>query len=441
MNSLNVHQLRQYVINGPKKYPGANFIEENGVRIALETRNETQRIALAKTLLNNYQNKVVHRHLINGDVLLFNRQPTLHKSSMMAHIARVLPKANTIRNHYANCSTYNADFDGDEMNLHLMQNHLARAEGYGIAIANNQYTTPKNGAPLRGLIQDSVISATFLTYRDTFLDRETYQQLLYSAIGNFLTPERGKLVTVPPAILKPKKLWTGKQVITSLIKSIVNIFREDDFEHHAGLNMNSTAKVPFDSITKKTVIEDGAKKTVTNPQAVEEQTVIIRDNELLQGVIDKNQIGASLFGLVHSFYELYGGHLTEVLITGLCRLFLVFFQYHGFTCGVDDLMMETDFNEKRKSMIDAAHVDGLVAAARFAGVDPKNIPPTLNMCNRPSYELDSDLKYRSKVLKRKAEVDYISVDNEISQALRRKLVLESKHPILFFLTLSSFNLL
>ena len=138
MNSLNVHQLRQYVINGPKKYPGANFIEENGVRIALETRNETQRIALAKTLLNNYQNKVVHRHLINGDVLLFNRQPTLHKSSMMAHIARVLPKANTIRNHYANCSTYNADFDGDEMNLHLMQNHLARAEGYGIAIANNQ---------------------------------------------------------------------------------------------------------------------------------------------------------------------------------------------------------------------------------------------------------------------------------------------------------------
>jgi DNA-directed RNA polymerase I subunit RPA1 len=63
--------------------------------------------------------KVVHRHLTHGDVLIVNRQPTLHKPSMMTHIARILPKEQTLRFHYANCSTYNADFDGDEMNIHL----------------------------------------------------------------------------------------------------------------------------------------------------------------------------------------------------------------------------------------------------------------------------------------------------------------------------------
>lgn len=65
-----------------------------------------------------------------GDVLMFNRQPTLHRPSIMSHIARVLPKEQTIRMHYANCNSYNADFDGDEMNLHFVQNHVARAEGY-----------------------------------------------------------------------------------------------------------------------------------------------------------------------------------------------------------------------------------------------------------------------------------------------------------------------
>ena len=75
--------------------------------------------------------KRVLRHLSSGDVLLVNRQPTLHKPSMMAHIARVLPGERTIRMHYANCNTYNADFDGDEMNMHFPQvrGHTALPQG------------------------------------------------------------------------------------------------------------------------------------------------------------------------------------------------------------------------------------------------------------------------------------------------------------------------
>lgn len=88
----------------------------------------------------------------------YSRQPTLHKPSIMAHYVKVLKSEKTLRMHYANCNTYNADFDGDEMNMHLPQNELARAEGALIATADEQYLVPKDGTPLRGLIQDHVVT-------------------------------------------------------------------------------------------------------------------------------------------------------------------------------------------------------------------------------------------------------------------------------------------
>jgi DNA-directed RNA polymerase I subunit RPA1 len=70
----------------------------------------------------------------------------------MAHRCRVLPKEQTIRMHYANCSTYNADFDGDEMNIHLPQSYQAFAEAYGLMATHKQYCVPTSGKPIRGLI-------------------------------------------------------------------------------------------------------------------------------------------------------------------------------------------------------------------------------------------------------------------------------------------------
>ena len=89
----------------------------------------------------------------------------------MAHQARVLPKEQTIRMHYANCSTYNADFDGDEMNIHLPQSFQAVAEARTLMATHKQYCAPVDGKPLRGLIMDSVVSGVLLTSKDTFLDK------------------------------------------------------------------------------------------------------------------------------------------------------------------------------------------------------------------------------------------------------------------------------
>ena len=91
----------------------------------------------------------VCRHVKNGDILLLNRQPTLHRPSIQAHRARVLPEEKVLRLHYANCKAYNADFDGDEMNAHFPQSELGRAEAYVLACTDQQYLVPKVGLTLR----------------------------------------------------------------------------------------------------------------------------------------------------------------------------------------------------------------------------------------------------------------------------------------------------
>ena len=127
--------------------------------------------------------------------------------------ARILSEAKTIRMHYANCGTYNADFDGDEINLHYVQNKLAHAEAQLISNTDNQYIIPTSGRPIRGLIQDHVCGGVLLTMKDTFLDREQYHLLVYGSLFHLSNTRRIELV--PPCILKPQPLWSGKQVVSN----------------------------------------------------------------------------------------------------------------------------------------------------------------------------------------------------------------------------------
>ena len=150
-------RLRQAVINGPKLHPGARFvIDENGNKVDLSKQSVRSRSALAAQLLRasaGGQQRKVMRHLIDGDMVLVNRQPSLHKPSMMAHRCRVMQGQKVIRMHYANCSSYNADFDGDEMNVHLLQDEAARCEAKDIMITNNQYIVPTCPSPCEVLFR------------------------------------------------------------------------------------------------------------------------------------------------------------------------------------------------------------------------------------------------------------------------------------------------
>lgn len=205
---FNVAALRRAVENGPDVYPGAVAVEsEKGTVVLLAGLSDAKRKGLAKSLLAGTAGgagigadsgwarasaqrppqgraigiKSVYRHMRDGDIMLTNRQPTLHKPGVMAHRARVLKGQRTIRLHYSNCATFNADFDGDEINLHLPQDQYGRAEAYGIVSSDCQFTVPTDGKPIRGLIQDHIVSAVLLTKRDTFLDKAEFTNLLYFA--------------------------------------------------------------------------------------------------------------------------------------------------------------------------------------------------------------------------------------------------------------------
>ena len=136
--------------------------------------------------------------------------------------------------HYANCNTYNADFDGDEMNLHFVQSELARAEAYQIAATDEQYIVPTNGKPLRGLIQDHVVMGVLLTKTDTFLTKADAMQLL---VLSGTAASAGERITLPPpAVLRPCRLWTGKQIITALLHHLHPAARS--------LNTDGASKTP-----------------------------------------------------------------------------------------------------------------------------------------------------------------------------------------------------
>ncbi|CAG2183580.1 unnamed protein product, partial [Oppiella nova] len=153
--------MKQLVLNGTDLHPGANFVEDktSGLKTFLKYGN---RKAVAGKLKNG---DVVERHLCNGDIVLFNRQPSLHKLSIMCHKAKV-HKHRTLQFNECVCTPYNADFDGDEMNLHLLQTEEAKAEASVLMGTKNNILTPRNGEPLIAAIQDFITGAYLLTQKD-----------------------------------------------------------------------------------------------------------------------------------------------------------------------------------------------------------------------------------------------------------------------------------
>lgn len=357
VTSHNFKDMQQAVINGVDKWPGASAIEnENGQTINLRNKSLEDRIALANQLLaptnttsSGLRNKKVHRHLANGDVVLMNRQPTLHKPSMMGHRVRVLPGEKTIRMHYANCNAYNADFDGDEMNMHFPQNEVARAEALQLADTDHQYISGTAGKPLRGLIQDHLSVSVALCNLDTFFDRQAYQQLIYGALrpeSGHILGERIELIT--PAIVKPVARWTGKQIITTILKNIKP-------PNCGDLWMSGKTQIPANRWG----------------EGSNEAAVLFQDGEFISGILDKSQLGPSSGGFIHSVYEVYGPAVASKLLSSMGRLLTRYLNMRAFTCGMDDLRLTREGEEKRKKELLAASHIGLRVAAKYVTLDER----------------------------------------------------------------------
>ena len=236
--------------------------------------------------------------------------------------------------------------------MHFPQDHLGRAEAYEIVRADQQYTVPTDGKPLRGLIQDHVCAGVLLTKRDTFLDRAKFQQLLYLALVDFADADgrgggslQGKALRMPPpAICKPVPLWTGKQVIGAVLDHMTS--------ERAPLTHDCGTKVPANYWGSE---ESG------------EGSFFIRRNYVCCGVVDKNLFGK--FGLVHAVAELHGRVLAGDFISVLSRLLTAHLQHHGMTCGMDDLLLRPESELGRAERLAEAHGACRGAAATFAEAD------------------------------------------------------------------------
>jgi len=169
----NLDWLKTFIKNGPKVYPGANYVLD-GVKKKKITA-ETQEVILTELT----PGQIVERHLLDGDISIFNRQPSLHRMSIMCHKIRVLP-GKSFRLNPSVCNPYNADFDGDEMNLHIPQTEEARAEAEILMEVETQITSPKHGLNVIGCIEDAVTGNYLLTDDRTEMTKEEAIELLIS---------------------------------------------------------------------------------------------------------------------------------------------------------------------------------------------------------------------------------------------------------------------
>uniref|UniRef100_A0A8R1HYD6 DNA-directed RNA polymerase subunit n=1 Tax=Caenorhabditis japonica TaxID=281687 RepID=A0A8R1HYD6_CAEJA len=343
VNVFNLKEMKGLVRNGPHEHPGANFyVEPSGKKTMLGNKPEEKkrRMQIAKTMTaatteSLRQTPKVLRHMKNGDMIMMNRQPSLHKPSIMGHRARVLTGQRALRMNYAPCKAYNADFDGDEMNGHLVQSHIAQTEVREIANVGSNFLVPKDATPLLGLIQDHVVSGVLLTLRDRFLNKEDFMHLVLASFAQYSK----RIEIPPPTILYPKRLWTGKQVVTTIVKNCIP-------ENKPLINLDGKAKTPLSCW-----VVPGHQPP---PFEMSESHVVFRQGELLVGVLDKAHFGATQFGLAHCAFELYGHRCGVQLLSCFSRLFTTYLQVRMgiclFFCSRASFIIDADITRRTHSV-------------------------------------------------------------------------------------------
>ncbi|KAH8728409.1 hypothetical protein GQ44DRAFT_702263 [Phaeosphaeriaceae sp. PMI808] len=292
VTKFNISKLTALVRNGPNQHPGANYvIKSDGVRLDLKHNKNLDDLRL------QYGWKV-ERHIDDDDVIIFNRQPSLHKESMMGHRVKVMPYS-TFRMNLSVTSPYNADFDGDEMNLHVPQSDETRAEIQNLCMVPKQIVSPQKNQPLMGIVQDTLLGIYKMSRRDNFLPIEQVMNIMmWVPDWDGIVPE--------PAIIKPRPLWTGKQIISMAIAKEVNIFRGDD----------------------------DAKPSPHND--IQDKSLMIMGGELVFGSVTKKIVGATAGGVIHIIFNELSSMDAVKFFNACQRIVNWWLLHHGFSLGIGD---------------------------------------------------------------------------------------------------------
>ncbi|EGW35786.1 DNA-directed RNA polymerase III subunit C1 [Spathaspora passalidarum NRRL Y-27907] len=324
----NFKKLQKLIRAGPDVHPGANYIMKQN-ELAKRNLRFGNREILAKNLRIG---DVVERHIEDGDVVLFNRQPSLHRLSILSHYAKIRPWR-TFRLNECVCTPYNADFDGDEMNLHVPQTEEARAEAINLMGVKNNLLTPKSGEPIIAATQDFITGSYLISHKDSFFDRASFVQLL-----SMMSDADVQFDLPPPTIFKPVMLWTGKQVFSLLIKP----------------NKKSNVIINLDA-KNKTFIPPA--KGLPSEMSPNDGFVIIRGSQILSGLMDKSTLGD---GKKHSvFYTIlrdYGPQEAASAMNRMAKLCARYLGNRGFSIGINDVTPETKLKQKKELMVEQAYL-------------------------------------------------------------------------------------
>ena len=275
------------------------------------------------------QGAVIERQLMNGDITLFNRQPSLHRMSMMAHRVKVLPHK-TFRFNLSVCPPYNADFDGDEMNLHLIQGEEAKAEAEILMKVQENILSPRFGGAIIGGIHDHITGCFILTHKN--------RKIPYDDAAHILNATKQGDVSPKTTEENGKKYITGKDIFSTLLP--------------ADLNLEYKAKTCLNC------------ETCTAPDCPYDAYVIIKKGKVIKGTVDENSIGAFKGRILDRIIRDHGMDAGRNFIDNVTRMCIAAITLFGFTTAIDDEDIPEEAKRQIQEGIDKAmkKIDGLIKA-------------------------------------------------------------------------------
>ena len=310
VNDLNKKFLIKLIHNGPETWPGAKILEkQNGESISLRYFTDRKSIVIEN-------GDVVHRHMMDGDAVLFNRQPTLHRMSMMCHLAKIMKHGDTFRMNVADTKPYNADFDGDEMNLHMPQDIEAEIELRNLAAVNHHLISPGNNSSIIGIFQDSMLGC--------------YQ---FSRANLNFTPREAMNL-----------LMEIKNVDE---KEIQQIFKENNNK----INSFDILSQILPPMSIKYETEAFKKSKDTENYATSNKVIEIKNGKFIRGQMDKKVLGGGTKGLIQRINNDFGNMTSSNFIDDLQNIVTKYMISSSFSVGISDLISNQKTNDEIISVI------------------------------------------------------------------------------------------
>jgi DNA-directed RNA polymerase II subunit RPB1 len=348
VNNININALNKLLQNGYNKWPCIkNIIKKDNTKTTINNNNYKD------IILEN--GDIVNRTLMDGDYVLFNRQPSLHKMSMMAHRVKVMI-GDTFRLNVSVTPPYNADFDGDEMNMHVPQSISSMCELRNIVSVKYQIISPRENKPLITIVQDTLLGINKFTKSEKitpieyneyhysentniypikktisenneYLDDTTYlnKTQLMNIICNLSTyngvlPEPSRTINIKGIDIP---LWSGRNILSSILPNNLNVVINNN-------SYDNNTSDPFNDKLNKVVIENGKIKS---------------------GAFDKGTFTKTSKGLIHTIYNDCGPYMASEFINDLQKIVSYFLLIEGFSVGIGDIIADKYINEEISKIV------------------------------------------------------------------------------------------